>query len=257
MSLIMKELEIERALREENADQNLRVYYALDEMTPLELIRFNEIQRREEEYNRIEVEAAQQRRNEFLCSVTNKIMHKLDDLGVTVFMPHVVSRDLFKRVTDIAEKCQLTARDKKTIQIKPEHLDAISLECTNPLSQYVFDHIVNKDVFMVCWKLTDMENLDVESHLIEFVNMIWKNDENDDAQSLLKAFIKEIRIKSIANEEQRNNDQQNEDETIQIIVPPIYAPENKRTNAIFIYLYFRSVISLSLFLIFSVLKAFS
>lgn len=239
MNLIMKELEIERTLREENADQNIRVYFALDQMTPVELIRYNGIQRKENEYKKIEMEAAKQRRNEFLCSVTNKIMRKLDDLGVTLFMPHVVSRDLFKRVTDIAEKCQLTARDKKTIQIKSEHLDAINLECTNPLSQNIIDHIVNKDVFMVCWKLTDMENLDVESHLIDFVNMIWKDDDEDEqnnSQSLLKAFIKEIR--EVENENKGNEDKLN---IKKVIVPPVWAPENKRTNAMFIYLYFRSV----------------
>lgn len=240
MSLILKELEIERALRGEDSGGVQRAYYELDEMTPVESTRHNEMLRKEEEYAKIESEAAQRRRNEFLHSVTDKILSKLDDLGVTVFMPHVVSRDLFKKVSEMAEKCQLTARDKKAAQIRTEHLEAMLLDCENPLAQHVIDHILDKDVFMVCWKLTDMENPVVESHLADFVDMIWKKgDECDQAetQSLLKAFSKQI---SIPKSKEDKESEAAESSTT-VTIPPVWAPANKRANAMLIYLYFRNV----------------
>lgn len=157
MTLITAELAIERETQK-NPNASGRQYYELTEMTPKEQNRYNQKEKIREEAEKIELEAAQRRRKEYLTYVTDRIMMKARDCGVTVFLPHLTGRDLFKRVADPAEKFQLTARDKKIGQILDEHLEVIHFECDNPMPQYVIDHLLRKDVFMVCWKLNDSES---------------------------------------------------------------------------------------------------
>lgn len=155
IELIIKELDIERRTRDTDPDASGRVYYELTEMTPVELERFNVKRLHDEECERIEWEAAQRRRNEYLTFVTDKIMSNASDLGVSILMPHVISRDLMKRLTDPADKCQLVAKDKKAVRLVPEHSEVVGISGHNPMPQYLLDHIVSKDVFMVCWKMTE------------------------------------------------------------------------------------------------------
>lgn len=155
MDLISRELDIERRTREHGAEKCGRIYYELNEMTPVELKRFNAKRSRDEECERIEREAAQHRRHEYLTFVTDQIMAKASDLGASIFMPHVISRDLMKRLTEPADKCQLAAKDKKTIRLAPEHVEVIEMDGQKPMPQYLLDEIGSNDVFMVCWKLTE------------------------------------------------------------------------------------------------------
>lgn len=89
-------------------------------------------------------------------------MEHAADLGITILMPHILSRDLFKKISDPADKFQLTAKEKKNAQILTEHLEVIHFECVNPLPQYLLDHIMGKDVLMVCWKVNDGDARAVE-----------------------------------------------------------------------------------------------
>lgn len=160
MSLITAELAIERDTQK-NPEASRRKYYELSEMTPKELDRYNQKQKMREEDELIERNAAKKRRQEYLTFVTDKIMMKARDCGITIFFPHLVGRDLFKRVSDPADKFQLTARDKRNAQILEEHLEVINFDCDNPLPDYVFQHLFGKDVFMVCWKLSDSDSKSV------------------------------------------------------------------------------------------------
>lgn len=165
MDLITKELEVERKSRDQSFE-TLRSYYELTEMTPIELDRYHLKLKEEEKVERIEREAAQRRRNDYLTFVTDKIMKHMNDLGVTLLMPHIVSRDLFKRLTDPAERIfQLVARDKRNVQIMPEHLEVLYFECDNPMPKYILDYIGKKDAFAVCWKIQEGESRSVEGKL--------------------------------------------------------------------------------------------
>lgn len=155
IELIIKELDIERRTRDSNAETNGRVYYELTEMTPVELERFNVKRLHDEECERIEREAAHRRRHEYLTFVTDQIMLHASDLGVSIFMPHVISRDLMKRLTEPADKCQLVAKDKKNVRLVPEHTEVTGMDGHNPMPQYLLEHIGSNDVFMVCWKMTE------------------------------------------------------------------------------------------------------
>lgn len=155
MELIIKELDIERRTRDSDPETSGRVYYELSAMTPIELQRYNVKCLREEMCERIEQEAAQQRRNEYLTFVTDQIMLNASDLGVSIFMPHVISRELMKRLTEPADKCQLVAKDKKSVRLVPEHVEIIEICGHDPMPPYLLDHIGCNDVFMVCWKMTE------------------------------------------------------------------------------------------------------
>lgn len=155
IELIIKELDIERRTRDSGAETNQRIYYELTEMTPVELERYNKKRLHDEECERIEREAAQRRRHEYVTFVTDQIMLNASDLGVSVFMPHVISRDLMKRLTEPADKCQLVAKDKKYVRLAPEHTEVIGFDGRDPMPQYLLKHIGCNEVFMVCWKMTE------------------------------------------------------------------------------------------------------
>lgn len=188
IELIIKELDIERRTRDSDPETSGRTYYALTEMTPVELERFNVKRLHEEECERIEREAAQRRRKEYLTFVTDQIMSNASDLGVSIFMPHVISRDLMKRLTEPAEKCQLVAKDKKSVRLAAEHMEVLGTIGRNMMPQYLLDHIGSSEVFMVCWKMTESNgeasktvegNSDPESNrnspYTQFANLYFQN----------------------------------------------------------------------------------
>lgn len=154
VDLILRELDIERRTRSD-PETSGRMYYELNEMTPIERKRFDAQLEIEQENERIEIESAHQRRIDYLTFVINKILQNASDMGVTILMPHVISRDLLKRLTEPADKCHLVAKDKKNVQILNEHLEILNLCEIDLMPKHVLDHIQNRDVFIVCWKITD------------------------------------------------------------------------------------------------------
>lgn len=168
VELITKELDTERKSRDPS-QQIERQFFELMEMTPIEQVRYNLKLKEEEEIERIEHDAAQQRRHDYIRFVTDKILRHAGDLGVTLLMPHIMSRDLFKRLTDPGERMfQLIARDKRNIQILPGHLEVIHFECDNPIPKYVIDYIGKKDAFAICWKVAEGEARTVEGKVQYF-----------------------------------------------------------------------------------------
>lgn len=174
IELILKELDIERRTRDTDPETSGRIYYDLNEMTPVERERFDAIQKFDEENDRIEEESSQRRRIEYLTFITDEIMKNASDMGVTILMPHVISRDLLKRLTDPADKCHLVAKDKKNVQVLREHIDMLEFCTSDLMSQYLIDHILNRDVFVVCWKVTDT-NIDNEKN-VEGLYQIYKRN---------------------------------------------------------------------------------
>lgn len=182
MALITKELDTERETQKDPTATN-RIYYELTELTPIELVRYNAKLKIQQETEEIERNAAIRQRQEYLTFVTDRIMFKARDCGVTIFFPPIIARDLFKKLSDPADKFQLTARDKKTVQILQEHLEVMHFECDNPMPKYLIDHLLKKDVFMVCWKLTDTDGKTIQgrlcatsSNIIHFLNSDFENN---------------------------------------------------------------------------------
>lgn len=178
VDLILKELDTERRTRID-PQNSARIYYELDEMTLVERERYDAMQKIEDDNERIEKESEERRHFEYITFVTDSIMKNSSDMGVTVLMPHVISRDLLKRLSDPADKLQLVAKDKKTVQALREHIDLLDLCAVESMPQYLVDHILNRDVFVVCWKVTDT-NIDINEKSVEglIYNYILQGEQN-------------------------------------------------------------------------------
>lgn len=84
-------------------------------------------------------------------------MNQGGDMGVTVHMPHLIARDLFKRMTDQGEKFGLQAKDKKNSLINDDNLEVLHFEIENPMPPYVLKLLKKKEAFMICWKTAELE----------------------------------------------------------------------------------------------------
>lgn len=155
VEMMLNELDIERATRDPNAAPTARQYFELDELTPLERTSADDLAKVEQHNDRVEAEMSQRKRDEYLTGVTDTITANANDMGVTIQMPHVMSRDLLKRLSDAADKCGLVVKDKKNIRILAEHTDVIGFGCTSPMPAHLLDHIMDREVFAVCWKIAD------------------------------------------------------------------------------------------------------
>lgn len=118
---------------------------------------------------RADAEEAKVRAHQYIKFVFDEIESHSEGSGVTIFMPHVITRDLYKKVIEIGDGLRLTPRERRTAIVTAEHLKIINYEQEN-MPQVLFDHIQSKEVFMVCWKIPDeeLEPVECKLHFIEF-----------------------------------------------------------------------------------------
>lgn len=164
--LIKNELESTKDIS--NLNRNV---FELNELTPLEMERYNAEKLNANLLKRAEIEAAELKTHQYIEFVTDEIMSRASDMGVTIFMPHVINRDLYKRVLEVADKLHLSAKDRVMVKIPLDHLKIINFECIN-LPLVLYEQIKAKEVFMVCWKISDDELRPVEGkeHLLCAIN---------------------------------------------------------------------------------------
>lgn len=126
MKLMADELEIEKRYRNKEIE---RKFYEWTELTPEEQERENARLLIEEEQLRIEKETAEKKRIDKILYVTNTIAEHLPDMGVTIMMPHLSKeRDIYKKLVDPGDKCNLLTKDKRMLQIKEEDLEVTATE---------------------------------------------------------------------------------------------------------------------------------
>lgn len=95
-------------------------------------------------------------------------------MGVTVFMPQTVTKDIMKRLTEYGDMFSLTAKDKRIARIAEKDLEWINFEIDNPLPDFYLRELYDKDVYMMAWKILDTETRPVEEVLHEFTNYLSK-----------------------------------------------------------------------------------
>lgn len=142
-------------------DRSSRKTFDLSQMTAVE----QEINKSEKLSlilkKRADAEEAKVKAHEYIKFVFDEIESHSEGSGVTIFMPHVITRDLYKKVIEIGDGLRLTPRERRTAIVTAEHLRIINYEQEN-MPQVLFDHIQSKEVFMVCWKIPDEELEPVE-----------------------------------------------------------------------------------------------
>jgi thioredoxin domain-containing protein 3 len=161
MAIVIQELKNEEQYK---AGEFERVFYEFDELLPEEkeeeLIRIQI----DEEINRIELEQAVQQRKELIRNLTDEIMQHIIDLGVTLFFPHVM-KEAYRRTADIADKMELTVKDRKIIKLKPEMCEILFFEIDNPLDDDVIEYLYTKEFLIFCFKLGETDTRQPEEVL--------------------------------------------------------------------------------------------
>lgn len=142
-------------------DKRPRRKYELSELTSTEVEIHRTKKLTEILMKRAEADATKTKAHQYIEYVIDKIALHAAESGVTIFLPHVVSRDLYKKVLEVGENLRLTAREKVQTKITPEHLNIINFKKVN-LPRVLFEHIKSKDVIMICWKIPDDEERSVE-----------------------------------------------------------------------------------------------
>lgn len=138
-----------------------RKFYQFSEMTPIEYEIYKNKKFKAYKKRKMEEEELERRNYEYKQFVTNEIMTRAPDLGVTIFMPHAFDKDLLKNVIKEGEKFRLAAKDKRFVRISADHLPMIDFE--RPIMPKVlFDFIEETEVYMICWKTADDELRSVE-----------------------------------------------------------------------------------------------
>ncbi|XP_075163757.1 uncharacterized protein LOC142236407 isoform X2 [Haematobia irritans] len=143
---------------------------------------------------RIEFEAKEKKRLEYLNHVTDVIMENLCDIGVTLFGPQV-TRDLIKMILESADGLKIQCKDRKFIQVSKEMFDTINFACPNPIDGDILEQLDGKELLVCFWKITD---------------------DSKDIPKVLNAFAKELTVAHTYPPDEFNEDE--------IVVPPILKP---------------------------------
>lgn len=131
----------------------------LKEMSQLEAYRFRINRERLIKYRKLDQAKKQQLVYDFRIMLTNNIMDNTADIGVTVFMPHVLNddlNDLLFNLTEATTEMQMVLKQHVIAPITKDDLEIINFDAEN-LSPMVYSHIRGHDVLIVAWKMGSME----------------------------------------------------------------------------------------------------
>lgn len=133
-----------------------RQAFELREMSALESHRFR-IMREKMISNRMQDQAKKQQIVfDYNMSVTDNIMENAADIGVTVFMPHAIDDELLANLAEPAERMKMQQKTSIVTQITKQDMEMINFDKKN-LSPLLFNHIRDRDVLIVAWKMESGE----------------------------------------------------------------------------------------------------
>lgn len=94
--------------------------------------------------------------HDYRMHVTDNIMENVADVGVTVFLPHVMDDKLIENLIEPAAQSNMTMKTHVITKIKKEDLEMINFSSQN-MSPLLFNHIRDRDVLIVAWKMASGE----------------------------------------------------------------------------------------------------
>lgn len=277
MSIIIYELDLEEKYKLAEAE---RVFYEFDELLPEE--QEMEVIRRqiEEDIDRIEMEQAIEERKEYIHYVTEEVMQHIIDMGIMIFFPHT-TKDGFRKTADIADKMELTCKERKSVKMKPEMLEVLHYEIENPLSDDILNYLYSREMVLFLWKLGETDTRAPEEVLNIFYRAIaepivtydesgenilnsipaildgadvFANESGTTTPSIDRMSLKSDR--KIPSEPKSIDPLLGDEDKIKIRVPSTWTPLNKRANAAFIYIFFRNVRHFSYYIYYKILIKF-
>lgn len=137
-------------------DKPSRQQFELRDMSTLEAQRFR-TKRDEMIFKRMQEQLKKHKLvHDYRMKVTDDIMDNCPDIGVTVFMPHTLHDKLAAELIDPGQQSNMTLKTSIVTQITKEDLDMINFDQEN-MSPVLFNHIRDKDVLIVAWKMAPGE----------------------------------------------------------------------------------------------------
>lgn len=153
MQMIAEELENE--VKYKNGEFE-RTFYEWTELTPIEQVIEDKRIAILAEQERIEYEAEETRKKNFVIHVTDKIMQAVPDMGCAFIMPnHAKARDLQKKLVEPTEKSGLVIKDRKFVTIKPEELFTLHFDCPNQLPPEMLENLFKNEVLALNFRQTN------------------------------------------------------------------------------------------------------
>lgn len=104
-----------------------------------------------------------------LDNIIQLMQDNASDMGVTIFMPHVVDIAI-KRTADVGRTVGLFNRARAIIRIQKEMLPMLNYRLANSIDSGILEHLYGKDMMAVLWSV-DMRSSITES-LSEFVTNV-------------------------------------------------------------------------------------
>jgi hypothetical protein len=193
-------------------------------------------------------------------------------MAITIFFPHVV-KEAYRKTADIADKMELTCKDRKCIKIKQEMLEVLFYEVDNPWPEDLINYILTKEILIFLWKLGETDTRQPEEVLGIFYKTIAEPiivyDES--GEKLLQntpAILESIecvpgyepvivekpnagnrRVSTVPKQQVQQQvvqalpmiDEATGELLKKVKIPACWTPKNRRANAAFIYIFFRNV----------------
>jgi hypothetical protein len=125
----------------------------------------------EEDTERIELVQAIEQRKDYIRHVTDQISEHIVDMGVVVFFPHVM-KDAYRKTSDIADKMELTCKDRKIVKLKPEMMEILFYEIDNPIPDEYLDYLYGKEILIFLMKLGETDTRQPEEVLQIFFKTV-------------------------------------------------------------------------------------
>lgn len=151
LKLIKEEIDIYKS-----GEEISRPAVDLNEMSEIEAQRFRAM--REELINIRKMDQAKKHQMvyDYRMHITDQILENVPDVGITVFMPHVMEDRLLDKLIEPAQALSMTMKQSVVTQISRNDMEMINFDEEN-LQPMVFNHIRDQNLLIVAWKMNSSE----------------------------------------------------------------------------------------------------
>jgi thioredoxin domain-containing protein 3 len=74
-------------------------------------------------------------------------------------------KEAYRKTADIADKMELTVKDRKIVKLKPEMMEILHYEMENPLDDDVIEYLYSKEFLIFLFKLGETDTRSPEEVL--------------------------------------------------------------------------------------------
>lgn len=137
-------------------DKPSRQEFELRDMSTLEAQRFR-TKREEMIFKRKQEQLKKQQLvHDYRLKVTDDIIDNCPDIGITIFLPHTLHEKLVPELIEAGQQSNMTLKTSIVTQVTKDDLEMINFDHEN-MSPILFNHIRDKDVLIVAWKMAPGE----------------------------------------------------------------------------------------------------